>query len=111
MDQESLDNEGTAVPPGPERDPFGPPKVNCVVVCLHCREQYDSYRIRWMEFESDSGAKQGFWCCPTPGCDGKGFLFDIHPIDPNWEGDGEMTGGWYDDDGNRVSPLDGDIPF
>jgi hypothetical protein len=96
--------------PNPETDPVCPPKKNCVVVCLHCREQYDSYRIHWVEEPPVEGKRRSFWCCPIDGCDGKGFRFDIHPIDANWEDEEDrgMTGGWFDDDGNRVSPLDGD---
>lgn len=106
--RELPDSAHDAGPGTPEADCFLPPKTNCVVVCLHCREQYDSYRIVWREFQRPDAAPQGFWCCPTSGCDGKGFLFDIHPVDANWEDDEDrgMTGGWFDDDGNPCSPLD-----
>lgn len=90
----------------PNHDPFGPPAVSTVVQCLHCGEQYDSYRIEW-RVETDADGKQhGFWCCPIPGCDGIGFGFDILPIDPDYR---DENGGWcggddedddfeYDDD-------------
>jgi hypothetical protein len=35
-------------------------------------------------------------CCPTPGCDGIGFCFDIWPTDPEWR----------DEHGNRVCFFD-----
>jgi hypothetical protein len=97
----------------PQADPFRPPKANCRVYCMHCEEKYDSYRIVWREFEREGDTKEGFWCCPIEGCDGKGFLFDIHPTDPNWEDDEDrgMSGGWFDDDGNPMDPPFADIPF
>lgn len=81
--------------------------------CMHCQEKYDSYRIEWREFQSKDGTREGFWCCPTPGCGGKGFLFDIYPTDPNWEDEENrgMSGGWYDDDGNPAAAPFADIPW
>ena len=84
------------MPPDPENDPFGPPAVNTEVGCLHCGEVYDSYRIEWREGTDADGKPWGFWCCPIPGCDGKGFGFDILPTDPNYR---DENGGWFDDDG------------
>lgn len=97
----------------PQTDPFRPPTKNCTVYCMHCQERYDSYRIHWQERKGKDGETHGFWCCPTQGCDGKGFLFDIHPTDPNWqdEEDRGMTGGWFDDDGNPMAPPFADPPF
>jgi hypothetical protein len=72
-------------------DPFGPPEVSVEVECLHCGQQYDSYLIEW-RIETDAEGKQhGFWCCPTPDCDGKGFGFDIFPTDPDYR---DERGGW-----------------
>ncbi|HWP39915.1 MAG TPA: hypothetical protein VNL70_03235 [Tepidisphaeraceae bacterium] len=52
------------------------------VFCLHCRRNYDSSLIRWVvDRDYPSG---GYWACPTEGCDGKGFTFDIWPADPQW---------------------------
>ena len=79
-----------------ERDPFRPPTVPVIVHCLHCDQEYESYLIHWVEdaIESDS---PGFWCCPTPGCDGKGFGFDIFPIDPDYRDEhGNLM--WMEDD-------------
>jgi len=58
-------------------DCFRPPSEPCLVRCLHCGQEYSSDEIVWRE----EGADGGFWCCPVEGCDGKGYTFDIHPID------------------------------
>ena len=80
-----------------ERDPFRPPTVPVIVHCLHCDQEYESYLIHWVEDAIESDAP-GFWCCPTPGCDGKGFGFDIFPIDPDYR----------DEDGNLMWMVDDD---
>jgi hypothetical protein len=67
-----------------ESDPFRPPKTSTVVSCLHCGEEYDSYRIEWRILQDAQGRPHGFWCCPIEGCDGKGFGIDIFPVDPNY---------------------------
>jgi len=64
-------------------DPFGPPVIPTEVQCLHCGREYQSYLIQWVE-EIVDGEARGFWRCPTPGCDGAGFGFDIFPTDPAW---------------------------
>jgi len=61
-------------------DPFGPPEEPLQVQCLHCGGEYCSSEIVW---------RDGFWCCPTPGCDGVGFTFDIFPV------------GTFDDEGDE----------
>ena len=64
-------------------DCFRPPEQACQVQCLHCGQQYSSADIVWFE-----GQDGGFWRCPTEGCDGAGFQFDIHPIDSTlWSDD------------------------
>ncbi len=79
----------------PANDPFGPPATSILVACVHCGEEYESYRIEW-RIETDAGGKRhGFWCCPIEGCDGKGFGFDIFPVDPEYE-DGRFQ--WIEDD-------------
>jgi len=61
-------------------DSFRPPDIPVKVFCLHCRRNYDSSLIRWVvDRDCPSG---GYWACPTEGCDGKGFTFDIWPADP-----------------------------
>ena len=84
-------------PLDPTNDPFGPPEVPVEVECLHCGQQYQSHLIEWRIETDADGNLHGFWCCPTPGCGGMGFGFDILPTDPNYRGE---HGGWVqcDDD-------------
>jgi hypothetical protein len=82
-----------------QSDPFKPPETPVEVSCLHCGQEYDSYLIEWRVETSADGQPHGFWCCPTPGCDGRGFGFDILPTDPNYQ---DEHGGWvHDDDGEE----------
>lgn len=77
--------------------PFGPPKENTEVGCLHCRRVYDSYLIELRDGAGPGG--EPAWCCPTPGCNGLGFGFDILPTDPNYR---DENGGWsFTDDGDE----------
>jgi hypothetical protein len=80
-----------------DADPFKPPAVPIEVSCLHCGEEYDSYLIEWRVETDADGAQHGFWCCPTPGCSGRGFGFDILPTDPDYR---DENGGWvsFDDE-------------
>jgi len=83
-------------PLDPKGDPFGPPEVSVEVQCLHCGETYDSYLIEWRVHPDADGKPHGFWCCPTPGCGGMGFGFDILPTDPEYR---DERGGWvYDEE-------------
>lgn len=87
----------------PDNDPFGPPTISTVVHCIHCGEEYDSYRIEWRIERDADGQAHGFWCCPTPGCGGMGFGFDIFPVDPDYRDEnGELM--WCSD----VDELDDD---
>lgn len=70
-------------PTDPSHDPFAPPKTPCEVQCVHCGESYESWHIEWRADPTDK-LLGGTWCCPTPGCDGVGFGFDIFPVDPAW---------------------------
>lgn len=93
--------------PNPETDPFRPPAIPTEVCCLHCGREYESYLIHWQEELDEQGEVHGFWCCPTPGCDGKGFGFDIFPTDPEYRGeDGEPV--WFLDDGEDEEDLEPD---
>ncbi|MEX0655049.1 MAG: hypothetical protein WD534_00335 [Phycisphaeraceae bacterium] len=84
--------------PDPETDPFRPPAIPTEVFCLHCQQEYESYLMEWRE-EMAEGKRHGFWCCPTPGCDGRGFGFDIFPIDPEYRDEnGEPLGPFADDE-------------
>src|SRR4051794_25577586 len=79
----------------PDTDPFRPPEIPTEVGCIHCQKTYESYLIEWRVFTEPDGKRLGFWMCPTPNCDGKGFLFDILPTDPKYQSD---RGGWVDDE-------------
>ncbi|MEX0746254.1 MAG: hypothetical protein WD118_11685 [Phycisphaeraceae bacterium] len=84
--------------PDPETDPFRPPVIPTEVFCLHCHREYESYLIEWRERVAD-GKREGFWCCPMPDCDGRGFGFDIFPTDPDYRDEfGEPMGLFSDDD-------------
>jgi hypothetical protein len=95
-----------------QRDPFKPPDPPVEVCCLHCDETYRSNLIEWRVETSADGRLQGFWCCPTPGCSGIGFGFDILPTDPNYR---DENGGWVsfdedeDDDEDEAEDEDVDI--
>jgi len=80
-----------------DADPFRPPAISTIVHCLHCGEEYDSYRIEWRVETDSSGGAHGFWCCPIENCDGRGFGFDIFPVDPDYRDEnGEKM--WVADD-------------
>ena len=81
----------------PQRDPFKPPAIPTEVFCMHCHQEYDSYLMHWEQEVDADGRKHGFWCCPTPGCDGRGFGFDILPTDQEWTNeDGQRM--WCNDE-------------
>jgi len=88
-----------------ERDPFRPPTVPVIVHCLHCDQEYESYLIHWVEDAIESDVP-GFWCCPTPGCDGKGFGFDIFPIDPDYRDEAGNLMWMEDDDDEEYDEVD-----
>jgi hypothetical protein len=84
-------------PLSPEGDPFHPPAIPIEVGCLHCGQTYESYLIEWRIETCSDGSQHGFWCCPTPGCGGRGFGCDIFPTDPDWV-DEEGNKIWFSDD-------------
>jgi hypothetical protein len=79
-------------PLDPAGDPFGPPAIPTLVGCLHCGREYDSYLIEWRIEPDADGQPHGWWCCPTPGCGGRGFGCDIFPTDRDYR----------DEDGNKM---------
>ncbi len=89
-----------------QSDSFKPPAVPTLVHCIHCHNEYDSYLIEWRIETDGKGAKHGFWCCPMPNCGGKGFGFDIFPVDPEYrDEDGDKM--WSDDEDNdEGGPFD-----
>jgi hypothetical protein len=95
-------------PLNPDHDPFGPPPISTLVHCIHCDEEYDSYRIEWRVERGGDGHPHGFWCCPMPGCDGKGFGFDIFPVDPEYRDEnGELM--WCSDDDDEDELIDEEL--
>jgi len=78
-------------------DPFGPPAIPTLVACLHCGEEYESYLIERRRERNADGQWRWWWCCATPNCDGRGFGFDILPIDEDWT-DEEGNRMWVSDD-------------
>ncbi len=83
----------------PGADYFHPPTIPTLVWCLHCGEEYDSWRMEYRIFTDEDGARRGFWCCPTPNCDGRGFGFDVFPVDENYvDPDGREMSAWDDDE-------------
>ena len=90
-------------------DPFHPPEISTLVGCLHCGLEYDSYQIEWRIQTNVDSKPHGFWCCPTPGCGGMGFGFDILPVDPDYQ---DERGGWvHDDDDTEDAEPDSATPF
>ncbi|MFO0965008.1 MAG: hypothetical protein U0793_05385 [Gemmataceae bacterium] len=84
-------------PLDPDADRFRPPTLSTLVGCLHCHQEYESYRIEWRVQTTLDGKRHGFWCCPIENCDGKGFGVDIFPVDPDYrDEDGNKM--WFDDE-------------
>lgn len=87
-------------------DCFRPPDVPTLVHCLHCGQEYESYEIVWrlntVDPDDEEDRVPGFWCCPVPGCAGKGFGFDIFPIDPECL---DERAGWFEDDYEQQAEL------
>lgn len=80
-------------------DSLGPPAIPTLVGCLHCQEEYESYLIERRKEPDADGVLRWWWCCPTPGCTGRGFTIDIFPVDPDWT----------DEEGNRLWVDDADL--
>src|SRR4051795_7069210 len=92
-----------------QHDQFAPPVEPCECYCLHCQRTFMSDGIWFQKIVGDPKGFEGFWMCPTPNCDGKGFTFDIFPTDPNHP----ANDGWcYDDDdeSDEDSEFDEDEP-
>lgn len=84
-------------PLDPEADHFRPPSIPTLVWCLHCGEEYDSWKMQYRIRTNAEGEKHGFWCCGIEGCDGVGFGFDIHPVDEDYiDPDGRDMGQWFE---------------
>ena len=89
-----------------DADCFKPPAEPIEVGCLHCQGIFSSSQMTWRIERCHDGKDRGFWCCPDPACDGRGFGFDLHPTDPN---DRDENGGWvYCDDEDEFDVEDFD---
>jgi hypothetical protein len=102
-------------PLDPNTDCFRPPAIPTLVGCLHCQQEYESFLIEWRVEKCADGKDHGFWCCPTPDCGGRGFGFDIFPVDPNYRDEnGNLM--WCSDEGEdelteeELAELDGTDP-
>jgi hypothetical protein len=98
------------LPPEALKDCMQPPEQPILVHCIHCGEEYDSWRIVWVPFTEEQMVRNaekgvhsspdkftGMWCCPIEGCDGAGFLFDIYPVDPDWVDPKTGEKVWHED--------------
>src|SRR5690349_23295785 len=94
----------------PLTDPMAPPREPCECYCLHCERVFMSNQMWFQRVINDPGNFPGFWMCPTPNCDGAGYLFDIFPTDPSHPD----NDGWHsidDEDGEYDPEFDDDEDF
>jgi hypothetical protein len=82
-------------------DPFRPPCRPRDVFCLHCGKLYSSDQLRWRRCGG-----QWAWCCPTPGCDGRGYRFDIFPLAEPRGASTDDAAAEDDQDGEAPEPKD-----
>jgi hypothetical protein len=61
-------------------DPFRPPEEPVPVRCLQCNREYMSSLLEWRD-DPEADPLPGFWCCPHPDCDGKGYGLDVNPTE------------------------------
>lgn len=102
--------DGGYDPLDPDADCFKPPAIPTEVHCLHCNREYESYLIEWRVKRCHDGTLHGFWCCPTPGCGGAGFGFDLLPTDPEYVGeDGEPFWSFDEDEDDEEQWEDAEL--
>jgi hypothetical protein len=91
----------------PPADHFHPPSIPTEVQCMCCYREFDSWKMEWHE-EYRDGEIQGFWCCPTEGCSGRGFGLDIWPTEPHYiDPDGrDLRPGPFDDSEEDLAFLE-----
>ena len=86
-------------PADPQADHFRPPSIPTLVWCMHCHEEYDSWKMYYDISTDNDGRESGVWRCGISGCDGVGFGFDIYPVDPDYvDPDGRDMGEWCADE-------------
>lgn len=96
-------------PTDPQADCFRPPAIPTLVWCLHCGQEYDSWKMHYEITTDPDGSRHGIWRCGTPGCDGAGFGFDIFPCDEHYiDPDGRDVAWQYDDDDQPPEPHEDD---
>jgi hypothetical protein len=71
------------LPPEAHDDPFQPPPENLTLTCacIHCGQNshaFEAVEMRWI-------VNENMWACPCTTCGGRGFQFDIHPIERQWQ--------------------------
>jgi len=65
------------------QDPIQPPTVATLVKCERCGQEYESSGIEWRLQGDAEGRPQ--WACPIPGCTGRGFGFNILPVNRHYQ--------------------------
>jgi hypothetical protein len=79
-----------------------PPILPTVVKCERCGQEYESSRIEERLEGETEGRPQ--WCCPIPDCSGKGFGFNILPVNRHYHnevGDWDSLEAFYPDASRR----------
>jgi len=72
-------------PPDPDTDWYRPPEAPTPVRCERCGQEYASDEMVWYVEEDEEGEPyDGWWTCPTEGCEGEGFGIDVRPTDPDY---------------------------
>ncbi len=93
-------------------DPFSPPIEVCKCFCLRCGRTFMSDGIwlqRYRNHPPGNGLK-GFWMCPTPNCEGRGFTFDIFPVDPDHPCNASWSCGEDEADDAAMLSIDEEVP-
>jgi hypothetical protein len=96
------DDDGRPSEYADDQDPCRPPTVATLVRCHRCGQEYESGRIE--ERVNDDGEGGSQWCCPTPGCSGRGFGFGLLPVDRQYhndDGDWDPLSAFYPDASRR----------
>lgn len=92
------DEDGRPIEYPDNQDSCRPPTSATPVKCQRCGQEYESSRIE----ARLEGAADGrpLWCCPIPGCNGRGFGFNILPVNRHYhneEGDWDPLVVYYPD--------------
>ncbi|MGN6369280.1 MAG: hypothetical protein ACTHN5_13550 [Phycisphaerae bacterium] len=71
------------LPPEAHKDCMRPDPqlLDRLCYCLHCGPEgglFEAVEMRWMPNED-------MWACPCTTCGGRGFTFDIHPVERLWQ--------------------------